>query len=223
VPDPWGFAAGELKEAILSLLPEPRDTVTALDLATNLSRNGDNPRAGFLKAVQRAVRELRVARAATSVPVGEGSQLGWHLPSSGSSPGREIAPVLAPAQDALPPHVKQPTTRKSFIVEMRRKRVQTAAPPNRVRGTSVPKGNVTVPELRERVLALVPIAPESASAQAIAESIHEAGKPVSADALQVIQMELRALQIRRLAAAIRRDGTQAVSWQRPAPPKVTPD
>ena len=197
-------------------MPMPPDVITSLDIATHLSTDGQRPSRAFVKAIQRVLRELRIAELARSVPFGEGSQLAWHLPRTESATADEqvLGDALQPPLNAHREPRVLSVTPKPFIVERRKKRVHRpralTSPPHRVAVKAKPQ------DLRDRVLSLVPYAPDARSASAIAVSLHNAGQEVSVDAVKIVQAELRALQMRQLARAVRLEGGAELGWQRPS-------
>jgi len=200
-------------------VPVPPEATRAIDLATRLLRVDGPPSRDFLKAIQRCLRELQDEERVRSVPFGGGPQLGWHRPgpARGASIDSAAPPplsfpsawnVTAPASPTAietPPPVRRPV-----VVERRRlsDRTLVAATKQRKQATQAP----ALAKLREHVLGHVPSPPALITANTIAERIGE-GRSVSLEeVLNIVQSQLRALQLRQLVRAIPYEGGPELGW-----------
>lgn len=75
--DVWGFRIGELRDAILNLVPRRPDIVTAAEIALRLNRQSIRTSTAFVRAVRAQLQTLKRDNFIRSSRLG-GAQLGWH-------------------------------------------------------------------------------------------------------------------------------------------------
>ena len=96
--DPWGYAPGQLKAEIQSLLPNPPSVITTEQLGLELYILGGKRPLAFTKALQRYLRQLKAEGLARSVPLGDDEhsrRLGW-MKISGACPKADDIDVAQP-------------------------------------------------------------------------------------------------------------------------------
>lgn len=190
--DPWGFPLGELKQEVLSQVPNSPEVAKAASIATQLWRSSGRPSPEFIKAIQRCLRELKESGLALAAPLGSGRQLGWYLPDSAHT-----AHVNVTDAPIKPEPIAEP---KSTVTASS----DGAAHQSLQRSIG----------LQRKVLTLLPEAPEFVTAAALVAFVEKDFRMSSDRSLKLIQTQLRELQLKQLIRAVRVDGGARLGWCR---------